>query len=192
MNEFKNSHIALQGKTLIANKSLDGSYFEKTVIFIFSHDADGALGIILNKLDKTYSHKQIALNFPRVKELINKESKINVYTGGPMDDEKHYVLFSDKSVTDQMESITLFDNTEIFLRDSYINKSNEPYMLVKGFCSWGPLQLESEVKEGSWLVTSIEPKAIFDQNEKKYLWNILVKKLGISNFKNLVSYTGNA
>lgn len=187
-----NSHLALSGKTLLANKSLDGSYFEKTVIFIFSHDEDGALGVIINKHEKTYNQKQILENFPILKEVVSKETTIDVFTGGPLEENQHYVLFPDKSILDTTNNITLFENTDMFLRDNIIMESNDNFFIVKGFCSWAPLQLEDEVKSGDWLVTKIESEQIFNTKEKKHLWNKLIKKLGISNFKNLVSYTGNA
>ena len=40
---------SLEGRILVATPSLNASYFEKTVIYIYAHDEEGALGTIINK-----------------------------------------------------------------------------------------------------------------------------------------------
>lgn len=185
-------HSSLQGKVLIATKALDDSYFERCIIYVCSHDDEGALGVIINKIEKTCDRKGISKTFPNLSELIQHDSKLPIYTGGPLDDAVYYVLFDDASILKREDSLSLFDNAELYLRDYFCGINHSPFLLLKGFCSWGPGQLEEEVKENSWLVTTMEQEKIFNDKNKKSLWNQAIKKLGISNFNGLVNYSGNA
>ena len=39
----------LENQFLIAMPQLSGSYFEKSMTYLWKHNADGALGIVINK-----------------------------------------------------------------------------------------------------------------------------------------------
>lgn len=184
---------SLEGRILIATPSLDNSYFEKTVIYIYAHDEEGALGTIINKPIKTDSYKDIQKEFNvKRKNILNK--KMVTYMGGPINEKTSYVLSADKEQKRKFtkeKALTLFTNAEEFIADAISGKQKNDFIYLKGFCGWGEGQIEAEIEENSWIVLDVEYSNIFS-NRKKRLWNELIKKTGIKNFDNLVPYSGNA
>ncbi len=83
---------SLSGQLLIAMPGMADPRFEKSVIFVCAHSADGAMGLIVNKsLD--------AISFPDLLEqlgvTVSKEgNQIDIQTGGPVESSRGFVLHS--------------------------------------------------------------------------------------------------
>ena len=184
---------SLEGRILVATPSLNASYFEKTVIYIYAHDEEGALGTIINKQVATETFRDMKKKLGINKNiLINK--KVPIYMGGPLHEDNKYILSADreqkKNFTKE-QALTLFTNSDEYLSDVIKGRLKTDYIVLKGFCGWGAGQLEAEIEENSWIVINAEYNYIFS-NRKKNLWSTLIKKTGIKNFQNLVGYSGNA
>lgn len=184
---------SLEGRILVSTPSLNGTYFEKTLIYIYAHDEEGALGTIVNKALGVETYKDIKKRLSIKKSiLINK--KVNTFVGGPIHEDTAYILSADKEQKKnftQNQALTLFTNADEYLKDIVTGKLKNDFIVLKGFCGWGPGQLEAEIEENSWIVISAEYKYIFS-NRKQALWSNIIKKTGIKHFENLVSYSGNA
>jgi len=187
---------SLEGKVLIATTSLDGSVFERALIFICSHSSQGAVGVMFNKKIDTISCSQMPAANKGNKTLVPKK-KFPLFCGGPVEEDGLLILSASKEQKQQfskVQSLKLFTNAEGFISDVIKGKNKDKFIILRGFCGWTAGQLEAELIENSWVLMVSDFKLIFSTKPEKQ-WDNAIKKIGIKNiqkFKDLVSYTGNA
>ncbi len=188
-----NNNNSLSGKVLIATPSLNESIFERSLIFICAHDGDGAAGVIFNKPNAIITNKGIYDAFD-LKRRFKVNKKYTIYTGGPAESEKLFILSASKEQETnfvKVPELTLYTNAEGFLLDVINSKNQDKFLICKGFCGWSAGQLEQEINENSWIVTDVDFKTIF-AGKPAPKWEKLIKKVGIKNPDRLVSYSGHA
>ncbi len=170
-----------QGQLLLATPKMSDFRFEKSVILICSHSADGAMGIILNK-------PTLELNFDDILAQLKINAKVGaskqkIYFGGPVEYGRGFVVHSsdydspDTSITIK-EEYFLTASKEI-LEDIAHGCGPKNSLLALGYAGWGPGQLESEIFSDSWLICDPDPNLVFDLNPE-HKWNDALKKIGVS------------
>jgi len=192
----KNSKFnSLIGKILIASPNLkDSKFFERSVIYIFMHNENGAFGVILNQKIDEVGNNQLSTIFNQIynkKVLLNpkvmKNKSIPVMLGGPVNTQFYMALSTSKI----NKCLTLYLNIKVFI-DDYLEKDNiSNCFLIKGMSAWEAGQIEEEIQCNEWFVKDPDVKTIFSkQPEKK--WSEHVKELGLTKGLFIASYTGNA
>ncbi len=184
---------SLEGKLLIASPSLNGTIFEKTLIFICAHDIEGAVGAILNKNAGLISSEEI-IKLLNLKKKASGTKNFPINYGGPVEEDKLFILSATKEQKETFKDdskLTLYTNAEGFLSDVIKGIQKDDFILMKGFCGWGANQLEEEIKENSWLLALPEYKDIFAKKTNKS-WDKAIRNLGIKKFDRVVSYSGSA
>jgi putative transcriptional regulator len=53
-----------------------------------------------------------------------------------------------------------------------------PFLLLLGYAGWGPLQLESEVTQGSWIPLALEQELALDR-PLEGRWDEAMRRLGL-------------
>jgi len=156
------TNINLTGHLLIAMPRMSDPYFAKTVTFICTHNADGAMGIIINqptnvKLDELYENIKVTLE----NDIIREQP---VLFGGPVQPERGFVLHQASKLDDTWnscisinEQITLTSSKDI-LEAIATGQGPEKFHLSLGYAGWTPGQLEQEILQNAWL--SVEIKEI--------------------------------
>lgn len=161
------------GRILIAEPFLSGEYFNRSVVFLVTYNEKGAVGFILNK-KVDFPIQDVFPDFP--------DFDSEVYLGGPVATDSIYFLHK---LGDKLPgSIHVFDDLywggdfEILKRDVRLGKINPAEIrFFLGYSGWDAGQLESELKEDSWLVTDVEQDAVMrDLSESS--WVDFVKKAG--------------
>jgi len=138
------SGTCIQSTTL-----LDGSIFEQAIIFITQHDAGGSVGFVVNKaLGRTLDQLEEFKQCPPVP----------LYNGGPVDTEHLFFIHRRPDLiaggTLVAGNIYMGGNfTEVVAHLKTNTLSKEEVKLFIGYCGWDDTELESEIAEGSWLVT---------------------------------------
>lgn len=137
------------GTFLNSTALLDGSFFEKAVIFITEHNEKGATGFVVNKL------------FPRkFNELaeFSHSKPFPLYDGGPVDQEHLYFIHRRPDLIDGSTLVADgvyfggdFKEAVMHMDDGALRE--EDIRLFIGYCGWDVGELEAEIAEGSWLVT---------------------------------------
>ena len=96
---MENSGKYLDGQLLIAMPSISDPRFDRSVVYICAHSADGAMGIVINQNAEN-------INFPdllKQLEILPVDNKIefpsrltgvNVHLGGPVESARGFVLHS--------------------------------------------------------------------------------------------------
>jgi putative transcriptional regulator len=169
----------LTGQLLIAMPNMRDPRFEKTVIYMCVHNAEGAMGLVINK--------QIdSISFPQLLEQLEIDAQdsppgIHIHFGGPVESGRGFVLHSSEygqSGTIAVdESIALTATVDI-LRDMAAQQGPARCILALGYAGWGPGQLDGELQQNAWLNVSADENLIFGTDVEN-TWERAVAKIGI-------------
>ena len=168
-----------EGQLLAAMPQMTDRRFAQSVIYLCAHSADGAMGLVVNKLID-------GITFPDLLQQLNIEStsgndKIQVHFGGPVESGRGFVLHSDDYV--QETTLVIRDGVALtatidVLRAISEGKGPNRCLLALGYAGWAPGQLDSEIRANGWLNVSADENLIFGrQLDKK--WSRAISKLGI-------------
>ncbi|WP_085299506.1 YqgE/AlgH family protein [Cognaticolwellia mytili] len=170
---------SLENQLLIAMPSLDDSYFNKTVTYICEHNAEGAMGLIIN-LPINVSLNELLTQIDEDKAE-SPELDQQVLTGGPVSQDRGFVLHSTQAGWNS--SLALSDEVMITTSKDILlalgtEEAPEKYMVTLGYAGWGPGQLEEEIKANSWLTTPADGDIIFNTPIEQR-WKKATTMLGI-------------
>src|ERR1700704_5408676 len=84
----------LKGQLLLDSGQLSGSFFQRTVVLICQHDAEGAFGLVLNRSSKNKVGEMVVADLP---DLL-KECPL--YLGGPVQPTALSYLHTDVFIPD--------------------------------------------------------------------------------------------
>ena len=161
----------LKGHLLLDGGDLSGSFFQRTVVLICQHDAEGALGLVLNRQTEKKIGDVLVADLP---EQIKEAS---LYLGGPVQPNAMSYLHSDIFIPDA----NVLPNLELgHSLDDLIDlgESFSPTQKIKmfaGYAGWSPGQLENEMKRKSWLVHPASLDLVFETDPNK-LWQMIVQR----------------
>lgn len=170
----------LEGKLLIATSSLNESVFNHSVIFMCTHNAQGAMGFIINSLMYSIDYNEILEQLDIKADLVVETPEIHF--GGPVEQTKGFFLHSNeynKEGTIKVNNkISLTSNVDI-LEDVVAGNGPQKSLLALGYAGWEASQLESEIKNNDWLVVSSSDRLLFEvEPERK--WQAALDELGIN------------
>ncbi len=169
----------LTGQLLAAMPNMSDPRFSKTVVYICSHSAEGAMGLVVNRLMQS-------ITFPDLLDQLNiqtygMESQIRVHLGGPVDAERGFVLHS----PDYMKDATVVVGSEYaltatvdILRDIATGIGPNKSMLALGYAGWGPGQLDQEIMDNGWLNVPPNDAIVYD-DDLDTKWERALGQLGI-------------
>lgn len=177
----------LNGQLLIAMPTINDPRFKRSLIYLCSHSAEGAMGIIVNQVARNINFSEVLtkLNIVTDENLIEiPESAHNkiVHIGGPIDPNRGFVLHTSdyyiKNNTLQIDKNIYLTATLDILRMIVVSDTPFQSLLALGYTGWGPGQLEREIHENGWLHCPADPQLLFDsQTSDKY--DIALARIGI-------------
>lgn len=145
------------GHLLIAMPNLTDPFFSKSLTLICAHNADGAMGVIINKpIDMQYGELFEKIELQLENTQLNEQP---VLFGGPVQPDRGFVLHekhgewdSSIAVTDEIALTTSKD----ILAAVANGTGPENILLSLGYAGWVAGQLEQEIAANSWL--SVKPE----------------------------------
>jgi putative transcriptional regulator len=169
----------LAGQLLVATPVINSGCFQKSVIYVFSHSADGAMGIIINQPLELVNYAALVEGMDLPPEAAAKN--LPVYFGGPVERARGFVIHT----TDYDRDFSLIRNGEIavtassaILHDMATSKGPKQAALTVGYAGWTPGQLEAEIEGNSWITVPATADLVFNtENELK--WATASKSLGV-------------
>lgn len=179
----------LTGKILLASPIMDDEYFKRSMIYICSHDDNGAVGVMINRvINEVDLCKSIDIKSDSDNYLIP------LYSGGSISIEKTVALTIRKNYYRDFNKnpvITIFTDLEDFKHAFNSGTLSKKFLIAQGITAWDGKQLASEVNQNFWIVIETTREAIFSHKEKA--WEREIKKIGLKpNSKHIVNYTGQA
>ncbi|MBF0421065.1 MAG: YqgE/AlgH family protein [Magnetococcales bacterium] len=172
---------SLEGKLLIAMPSLNDPNFERSVLFICSHNEDGALGLVINQAHPASMQEvldQLGLDWG------HRESAV-VYQGGPVAVDRGFVLYEGlldvPGYLKVAENLYLGTNPDT-LRHLVEGSSTGRFLFALGYSGWASGQLEMELKENAWLVSGLNRHILFE-TPINTRWESALKGIGVDPVK---------
>lgn len=147
----------LTGKLLVAMPGMSDPRFDKSVIIMCAHDAEHAMGVVINKpkddltLSEVLSHLGL-----KTDEVVSDRI---VLDGGPVRPDRGYVLHTeDFAAGDATQSVApglSLTATRDVLEAVAGDHAPASFVLALGCAGWSAGQLEDELRHNAWLVVEI-------------------------------------
>ncbi|WP_250311138.1 YqgE/AlgH family protein [Rickettsia endosymbiont of Oedothorax gibbosus] len=189
MNENNKIFDNLSGKVLIATPYMLDGIFNKSLVYMLSHTAEGAIGLIFNNL---VNHIEIK-SFFKISDDQVGNIMMPIYLGGAVEHDRGFFLHSD----DYNENLLLKFQNHLAVSSNPqiphdIASGNGPKnsLFIIGYTSWKAGQLESEIKDNLWIITDCDKDFIFS-GRPEHKWHNALQNLGIKE-SHFTSRMGNA
>ncbi len=171
------------GKLLISEPFLMDPNFKRSVILISDFQEEGTVGFVLN-------HPSVLL----LKDLIPEMPKADfpVYVGGPVATDTVHFIHRCYGKINHGQEISKgiywggnFEALKVLINDNSIDPDEIKFFI--GYSGWAKDQLQSEIKENTWIVSNqYHPDVVFSSNEEE-VWREVIINLGskyahVSNF----------
>ena len=157
----------LANQLLIALPALADPHFARSVAIICQHDADGAMGVVINRaseytLGEVFQQMGIDCDDAALRAQA-------VLAGGPVHPERGFVLHdglahggmgkwdSSLAISDELAVTTSRDILEAMARGNGPKHAT----VALGCAGWGAGQLEYELVENSWLTAPVAPDVLY-------------------------------
>ena len=171
--KYKNQIKPGKGRLLISEPFLPDPNFERTVVLLCEHNEEGSFGFVLNKPS--------ILKVNEVLEDINNLEEI-VYVGGPVQQDTLHFLHRCESLENPskiLDGIYWGGDLEslLFLADTK-QLTGMDIRFFLGYSGWGPGQLETELKEDSWIVCDYVNSELLFETDPKMMWKKALSNMG--------------
>ena len=161
------------GKVLVASRDLADPNFAETVVLLVQYDAEGVVGLILNRrTDVPLS--QVLDEFKAAKGRSDR-----VYLGGPVETPSVFGLLRRPAKLKGAEHI--FDGVYLVstkpLFEQIISSQLEPsvFHVYLGYAAWTRDQLRKEVELGAWFIFQADAETVFNSDPDS-LWSQMIQK----------------
>ena len=163
-----------KGHLLIAEPSILGDVsFNRSIILLADHNAEGSIGFILNKpLDYT------------INDLIPEiEASFKIYNGGPVEQDNLYFIHKiPESIPNSIEISDGifwggdFNSVTELINNGALNDNDIRFFL--GYTGWETKQLTDELLSNTWIVAeNIYAKSIIEKSDIMF-WKEKMLELG--------------
>ena len=169
----------LTNQFLIAMPGLEDPNFYHSVTYICEHNAEGALGLVVNRpLDMQLGE---ILQHIHLEGAQLEARQMPVHLGGPVQQDRGFILHEPLGnweatlrVTDRIGVTSSVDILQAIAR----NEGPERVLIALGYAGWGAGQLEQEMAENAWLTGPADPEILFRMPDEER-WQAAARSLGI-------------
>ena len=169
----------LEGQLLLAMPGIGDPRFERAVILVCQHSAEGAMGLIINRPFQRLSVAELLqqLEVDPPEEFENTP----VHAGGPVEPSRGFVVHtadyqqpSTLPVTDKIHLTATLD----ILRDMAAHRGPSKTLVALGYAGWAPGQLDKELTRHGWLSAPATGAIVFDAPIDQK-WSRAMSSIGI-------------
>lgn len=164
-----------KGIFLVAAPSLRDPNFRQSVVLLCEHGPEGALGVVVNRP----TAMSISEALPQVPIL--EGSTHVLYAGGPVQTNQVMLLYRGDRLPENshhvFDGVCLGGDLGMVERILTHAGGKEAFRAYLGYSGWGPGQLESEMKTGSWITMPADPSIVFEK-DPACVWGDILRSLG--------------
>jgi putative transcriptional regulator len=182
---------SLEGQLLIAMPGMADPNFNETVTFICKHDAEGAIGIVVNRPSEM-SLGDVCRQLD-LKSDLGESGDEPIMNGGPVHPDRGFVLHqSDESFDSTFDADAEIKVTvsQDILKSIARGDGPSPVLVALGYAGWGAGQLESEIAANAWLSVPTAPAIVFETPIEQR-WQAAAGLIGVD-ILTVTSYAGHA
>lgn len=163
-----------RGKLLVATPSLVDPNFRQTVLLMLEHNAEGALGLVLNRPSElpvkgVIDEWAAAVSTPPV-----------VFVGGPVSQSSVIALATvalDDADDNWSPVAGRLGTVDLDRNPSEIGGLDE-VRIFAGYAAWAPGQLEAELNEDAWFVFDHSGRDPFAKEPGELWWQVFERQSG--------------
>lgn len=185
------SAASLANQLLVALPALGDPTFARSVTLVCQHDADGAMGVMVNRASE-YTLGEVLRQMGI--ECDDKALRARpVLAGGPVHPERGFVLHDGDGAWDSTLPITgaLSVTTSRDVLEAIARGDGPANAIVAlGCAGWGAGQLEQELVENSWLTVPADAELLFTL-PLPLRWQASAGRLGVD-LAHMADYSGHA
>jgi putative transcriptional regulator len=166
-----------KGTLLVATPPLADPNFDRSVVLLLEHSANGAVGLVLNRPTGT----PVAAALPGWELLTSDPGTL--FVGGPVAEDAAIALgavrHADAAAAGESgwtEIVGTVGTIDLHRDPDDVIGDIESVRIFAGYAGWGPGQLESELEAHAWLVVAARPEdALGDPDD---LWRRVLLRQG--------------
>jgi putative transcriptional regulator len=162
--------------------------FAKSVILVCDHSAEGAFGLVINRLSELTAAEAVQLS-----PELEAPNDLPLLIGGPVEPQRGWILTSRAPEVPGVEGANRLDGVLSKEIGAGLHLSASPLLLrrvlqaqpiprrtvvLAGYAGWGPGQLDAELAESAWLIAPVELDLIFEI-PSAVCWEMAMKRLGV-------------
>jgi putative transcriptional regulator len=175
------SHIdtGLSHQFIVAMPDMSDPWFTGTVSYLFQHDNEGCMGLVINRL----TSMTLGEVFESLDIACDNDDLVDmpVYSGGPVMPEHGFIIHRSNegpwSSTVNNGHLSITTSPDI-LQAIARGAGPRDYLVCLGCSGWSPGQLEGELKGNAWLTVPGDLALIFEEGlETRY--DAALQRLGI-------------
>jgi putative transcriptional regulator len=162
---------SLKGQLLVSSGGLYDPNFRHTVVLIGEHNAEGALGVVLNRATDVTVDAAI----PPLAELVGPEALL--FEGGPVQSQSPVLLAEFRHP--ELADLPVFESVGFLIGDVSpdVQSGILRARIFAGYAGWGPGQLEREMGERSWILEAAQVGDVFT-DAPDLLWSRVLRRKG--------------
>lgn len=167
--------IGTAGQLLVAEPMLGDPNFDRTVVLMVEHSAEGAMGLVLNR-PTTVS---VAEALPTWAPFVADPPLLHL--GGPVEEHSGWCLARVGDPTPRPGYVAVLGDVglvDLDIDPLDVGGSVLAARLFAGYSGWGPGQLEQELAEEAWFVVPAEPDDPFLADSTALWSRILARQSG--------------
>ena len=145
----------------MATPDLEDPNFRRTVVYVLAHDADGALGLVVNRPGKLPA----AAALPKWAERAAEPAML--FQGGPV--ETGGVIGLGRSTDGTPVPLDLAEQPDD------VGDAAGLVRLFAGYAGWGSGQLDHELAIGGWIVVAARSEDVFTAAPNE-LWHAVLRR----------------
>ena len=163
MEEDAPGSAFLEGQLLIAMPAMTDPRFERTVIYVCAHNAEGAMGLVINKLFDKIGFNELLSQLEITPA--DPTPDMTIHFGGPVESQRGFVLhtaeYVGKGTVVVDDQVALTASIDI-LKELANGSGPKSTLLALGYAGWGPGQLEDEFGDNAWLHAPFDASLVFE------------------------------
>lgn len=180
-----------EGDLLLAMPGMSDPRFDRAVVYLCSHSAEGAMGLVINNPLTTLTFQELLEQLDI--SVTGPLHDIPILAGGPVETGRGFVLHTADFVQDSTlvvsETVALTATVDI-LKAIAEGRGPRSHILTLGYAGWSPGQLESEIQENGWLTCPADEELMFSTSPDS-MWPRAMAMMGID-VSMLSSFSGHA
>ena len=164
---------SLAGQLLLASPALRDPNFERSVVLIGVHSAEGAMGVVLNRP----SAVTVGEAAPQLEQAVDQSEP--VFVGGPV--QPSSIVFLAEFLDPAPAGVLVLGRIGFPAPEAELDELAQATARVRvfaGFAGWGEGQLEAEIEEGDWVAGDALPEDVFTEDPAELWSSALVRKGG--------------
>jgi putative transcriptional regulator len=164
---------SLKGKLLLDQGGLHGSFFHRSVILVCQHDAEGAFGLVLNRVTGNKVGEALVAKLPE------QLKQMSLFLGGPVQPQALSFLHSDSFLPEAnvMPNLSLGHSLDNLVEVSDSYSPARQLKVFAGYAGWSSGQLDDEMKRNTWLTHPATLDLVFTPQPGE-LWKGILSEKG--------------